>query len=74
LRVREREGQLLLEIRDDGRGITGEELNNAASLGLAGIRERAEILGGTTRFKGVPGRGTIVSVRLPLKAIARTEP
>jgi signal transduction histidine kinase len=73
LRVRERSGQLLLEIRDDGRGITDEELSNPSSLGLAGIRERAEILGGTTRFKGVPGRGTIVSILLPLTAIARSE-
>ena len=73
LRVRERSGQLLLEIRDDGRGITNEELSNPSSLGLAGIRERAEILGGTTRFKGVPGRGTIVSIVLPLTAIARSE-
>ena len=63
----------MLEIRDDGRGITDQELSDSSSLGLAGIRERAEILGGTTRFKGVPGRGTIVSILLPLTAIARSE-
>jgi signal transduction histidine kinase len=68
LRVRERGGNLLLEIRDDGRGITDGELTDPASLGLAGIRERAEILGGTAQFEGVPGRGTIVSIRLPLTA------
>ncbi len=73
LRVRERSGQLLVEIRDDGRGITAEELSHPSSLGLAGIRERAEILGGTTRFKGVPGRGTIVSIILPMTSIARTD-
>jgi signal transduction histidine kinase len=73
LRVRERAGNLLLEIRDDGRGVTAEELSDPASIGLIGIRERAEILGGTTRFKGVPGRGTIVSIRLPLVAIAGSD-
>jgi signal transduction histidine kinase len=73
LRVRERGEELLLEIRDDGRGITAEELADPASLGLAGIRERAEILGGTARIEGVPGRGTIVSVRLPLRADAGSD-
>jgi signal transduction histidine kinase len=70
VRVRERGGNLLLEIRDDGRGITSEQLSDPASLGLLGIRERAEILGGTAHFEGVPGRGTIVSIRLPLSGSA----
>jgi len=74
LRVRERGGHLLLEIRDDGRGISDEQLTDPASLGLAGIRERAEILGGTAHFEGVPGRGTIVSIRLPLAALAEGAP
>ena len=65
LRLRERAEDLLLEIRDDGRGIEPHELNDAASLGLLGIRERADMVGGTVQFEGVPGRGTIVSVRIP---------
>lgn len=73
LRARERGGHLLLEIRDDGRGVTADELSDPESIGLIGIRERAELLGGTTRFEGVPGRGTIISIRLPMTAIMRSD-
>lgn len=65
VRLRQRPEELLLEIRDDGRGITAEEVGDLHSLGLIGIRERAGLAGGTVHFEGVAGRGTIVSVRIP---------
>jgi signal transduction histidine kinase len=65
LRLRQRSDELLLEIRDDGRGITAEEVRDPFSLGLIGIRERADLAGGTVHIEGVSGRGTIVSVRIP---------
>jgi signal transduction histidine kinase len=68
LRLRQRPEELLLEIRDDGRGITAEEVSDPHSLGLIGIRERADLAGGTVHFEGVAGRGTIVSVRIPARA------
>ena len=37
------------------------------SLGLLGMRERAQRLGGTFNIQGVPGDGTIVTVSIPLK-------
>lgn len=67
LRLRQRPEELLLEIRDDGRGITAEEVGDRHSLGLIGIRERAGLAGGTVHFEGVAGRGTIVSVRIPAR-------
>jgi signal transduction histidine kinase len=65
LRLRLRDTEVLVEVRDDGRGITSQEVGSARSLGLIGIRERAEMVGGTARFEGIPGRGTIVSVSIP---------
>jgi signal transduction histidine kinase len=65
LRLRQRSDELLLEIRDDGRGITAGEVRDPFSLGLIGMRERAALAGGTVHFEGVTGRGTIVSVRIP---------
>jgi signal transduction histidine kinase len=65
IRLRERAEELLLEIRDDGCGVTPEQVHDPASLGLLGIRERADLVGGTAHFEGVAGRGTIVSVRIP---------
>jgi signal transduction histidine kinase len=65
VRLRQRPGELLLEIRDDGRGIVAGEVSDPSSFGLIGIRERADLAGGTVHFEGVAGRGTIVSVRIP---------
>jgi len=70
LRLRQRPEELLLEIRDDGRGITAEEVRDPFSLGLIGIRERAAFAGGMVHIEGVGGRGTIVSVRIPTKSSA----
>ena len=71
IRVRERGDELFLEVRDDGRGIAFDDVFDPESLGLAGIRERADMLGGTARIEGVPGRGTIVSIRMPVAAPGR---
>jgi signal transduction histidine kinase len=74
LRLRERADEILLEVRDDGRGITAAEIDDPASLGLIGIRERAHLAGGTVQFEGVEGRGTIVSLRIPRTAESRPAP
>jgi signal transduction histidine kinase len=65
LRIRRRGDELLLEIRDDGRGASQESIRRPASLGILGMRERAAVLGGVVHVEGVDGRGTIVSVRIP---------
>ncbi|HET7434413.1 MAG TPA: histidine kinase [Thermoanaerobaculia bacterium] len=65
IRLRKQARALLLEVRDDGRGIREEELADPKSLGLIGIRERAAIIGGTVSIEGIAARGTIVSVRIP---------
>lgn len=60
-------GQLVLEVKDDGRGIPGKGLDDPHSFGLAGMRERAASQGGTVRITGGPRRGTTVRVTLPLQ-------
>jgi PAS domain S-box-containing protein len=60
-------GQLLLEVRDDGRGISQGGLDDPHAYGLVGMRERAASQGGTVRITGAPGRGTTVLVTLPLQ-------
>jgi signal transduction histidine kinase len=64
---------IVLEVSDDGRGITPEEVAKMTSLGLVGMRERAILLDGTFRIEGAPGHGTTVTIRLPSRASAATE-
>jgi PAS domain S-box-containing protein len=54
-----------LEVRDNGKGISEEQLTAANSLGLLGMLERALLLGGELTISGVPGKGTTVRVRIP---------
>ncbi|HLA79933.1 MAG TPA: GAF domain-containing protein [Vicinamibacteria bacterium] len=57
---------LALDITDDGKGISKEALGSPKSIGLAGMRERALLLGGNVQVEGRPGQGTSVRVRLPV--------
>jgi len=58
--------ELVLTVRDNGRGISQGEIANARSIGLIGMRERAAELGGRVFFTGVPARGTTVTMRAPM--------
>lgn len=62
-----KEGALLLRIKDNGKGITKKDIANPKSLGITGMVERARFWGGTIAFDGVPGKGTSVTVNVPLK-------
>ena len=60
------DGEISLVVKDDGRGITEEEIKRHGSLGLLGMKERVAILGGTLDVQGRSGEGTTVSIRIPL--------
>jgi signal transduction histidine kinase len=64
--VEELDGELVLEIRDDGRGITEEEITGPLSLGLIGMRERTHLVGGRIEITGTAGRGTVLTLRVPI--------
>jgi signal transduction histidine kinase len=59
--------RLTMEIRDDGRGITKKEIVDPTSIGITGMRERIYALEGTLEIKGVQGKGTTVTVNIPLR-------
>jgi PAS domain S-box-containing protein len=56
---------LILEIRDNGRGITDEEILNPGSLGLLGMKERVLAFGGELSIRGEPGGGTTLILKMP---------
>jgi PAS domain S-box-containing protein len=57
---------MTLTVADDGRGITKKSLEDPASLGLLGMRERALAFGGSVDIRGRRGKGTVVTVTAPL--------
>ena len=65
VRLAEEEGSLILEVRDNGKGIGEEQLSAGTSLGILGMRERVLLLGGTFSIAGTPGNGTVVRVLIP---------
>jgi signal transduction histidine kinase len=68
--MRQSDNQLEVEIRDDGRGFDQEARRQAqhpAGLGLLGMRERVEMLGGTLDISSAPGSGTRLSLRIPVE-------
>jgi signal transduction histidine kinase len=58
---------ILLVVKDDGIGFHESGMSNAlGSLGLLGMKERAQFCGGTVDISSSPGNGTIVTVRVPI--------
>jgi signal transduction histidine kinase len=56
----EREGTLVLEVKDDGLGLPPVPAAVTSSLGLLGMRERARAFGGDVTFAPGPAGGTVV--------------
>jgi two-component system sensor histidine kinase UhpB len=65
--IEEEDGEFVLEIKDNGRGITQTERLGIGSLGLLGMRERAHSIGARVEIKGSAGKGTVLIVQLPAK-------
>jgi two-component system sensor histidine kinase UhpB len=65
VRLGKENGDLTLEVHDNGTGIDVEQLSGGRSLGILGMRERAALLGGELGIIGAPEKGTTVKVRIP---------
>ncbi len=67
-----RPGTLVVEITDDGSGFVPSQVGasqrsgDRARLGIRGMRERAELLGGSFRIRSRPGEGATVVANIPL--------
>jgi signal transduction histidine kinase len=74
---------VVLEVADEGVGIPAEEIDaifqpfrgtftKGTGLGLAIVHRIVSDYGGDIQVSSTPGRGTTVSVRLPVRAVAAT--
>jgi signal transduction histidine kinase len=64
--MEEEAGELFLAIEDNGKGITEDEKSGLRSLGLLGMRERAHLIGAQIEVIGMNGKGTLITLRVPL--------
>ncbi len=66
IRINEKDGLLLLEIQDNGVGITEASIVDSRSFGLIGVKERARSLGGAVTITGTRNAGTRLTVKMPI--------
>jgi signal transduction histidine kinase len=71
LSLEQEEGWLTLTVRDDGKGFIQAEVDETAHFGVALMRERVNLAGGTLSIDSAKGLGTTVEVRFPLPDSAR---
>jgi signal transduction histidine kinase len=66
IKIKKEKGYFTLSVSDDGKGITEGEKLEQQSLGILGMRERAHLIGAEIEIKGTEGKGTVVTVRVPI--------
>ncbi len=70
VKLARREGSVILMVADDGRGFDPAALEpsdlHGQGLGLRGMQERASILGGEFQLQTASGKGTVITISLPL--------
>jgi len=65
--LEESDGKIMLNVSDNGNGITEDQISNPSSFGIMGIRERVNFLGGSFNITGAPMEGTEISITVPLE-------
>ena len=69
--VNKDEENVLLIVQDNGKGISEAVLSDSTAFGLMGMRERARLAGGVLLFNSSSGKGTRVTVRVPVIDLKR---
>ncbi len=65
--LKKQDDAVVLNVRDNGKGITEKELSRPQSFGLIGMRERVHSFGGTFDIGGVQNEGTTITIRIPIQ-------
>ena len=65
---------ICMKITDDGKSFPVEKVLNAKGgkrLGLLGMRERLEMVGGLLEIVSAPGKGTTITAQIPVGKVSR---
>jgi signal transduction histidine kinase len=71
------DGGIAMKIHDNGKSFDVNGVLKAKGrkrLGLLGMRERLEMVGGSFGVESVPGKGTTITAQIPLSKVARAKP
>ncbi len=77
VRLHERKGAVCMEIHDNGQGfaVDGKRFGKGGKrLGLLGMQERVEMVGGTFGVESAPGKETTVRVEIPPRPLKPSKP
>ena len=66
VKVEGQNGNLLLDVVDNGKGFNISELKESEIFGLAGMRERASLAGGALDIRSAAGKGTRIVCNMPI--------
>lgn len=69
VRIRQTAAEVCLQVMDDGRSFNVKRLlesHGGTHLGLLGMKERLEMVGGSFLAESTPGKGTTITARIPL--------
>ncbi len=63
-------GNFIVRIEDDGRGFDPAGVKDPRAVGLVGMRERAKLIGARLELGSAPGKGTRITLEVPLSGPA----
>jgi signal transduction histidine kinase len=59
-------GFIEIVVKDNGKGISKKQMNDANSIGIINMQERAFLIGGSIEISGSRGKGTTIKATFPL--------
>ena len=71
VKIQKLDGAVCIKIKDNGKGFPAEPAKRNKRLGLLGMRERVEMVGGNLTIKSTRGQGTTIQAQIPLAESAR---
>lgn len=66
LKIKKGRGSVEMNVEDNGKGITDQQINSENSLGLIGMWERINRLGGALKVEGKKHKGTSIDIKIPV--------
>jgi len=67
VRLTQDQKTICLDMADNGKGITRNQIDNSSSFGIIGMRERVNLMGGSLRITGKRNQGTRVTIVVPVE-------